>query len=166
MQTTADLWAVAFDDAAQTEQARARIAELSGRDCLTILDTARAARHADGTITLDGEPLVIGPSVQESAWVRILAGLIFSAPPLTGCALGQMLRTAEMQGAAHAGLDDDFVRYVAKAIKPGTFVLFVLDEIGDMDEILRGIQGLGGSVLRTNVDLHRAKEIQTALKGE
>ena len=48
-------------------------------------------------------------------------------------------------------------------MKPGTSVLFVLDEAGNMEVILHTIQGLGGMVLKTNVDLERAKLIQSTL---
>ncbi len=55
------------------------------------------------------------------------------------------------------------MREVRSLIKPGTSVLFVLDEVGNMDAILRGIRGLGGTVLKTNVDLERARLIQSTL---
>ena len=45
---------------------------------------------------------------------------------------------------AAVGISDDFVRERGDLIKPGTSVLFVLDEEGDMDAILHAIQGLGG----------------------
>jgi uncharacterized membrane protein len=61
------------------------------------------------------------------------------------------------------GITEDFVRDVAGLIKPGTSVLFVLDEGGDMDAILHSIRGLGGTVLKTNVDLVRATLIQSTL---
>ena len=48
-------------------------------------------------------------------------------------------------------------------MKPGTSTLFILDQEGDMDAILQGIKGLGGTVLKTNVDLERAKLIQSTL---
>lgn len=44
-------------------------------------------------------------------------------------------------------------------MKPGTSVLFVLDD-ADMEVVLHTIQGLGGTVLKTNVNLDRAKLIQ------
>jgi uncharacterized membrane protein len=52
---------------------------------------------------------------------------------------------------------------VEDLIKPETSVLFVLDDGGDMDAILHAIRGLGGTVLKTNVDLERAKLIQSTL---
>ena len=48
-------------------------------------------------------------------------------------------------------------------MQPGTSALFVLDEVGEMDNILQAIQGLGGTVLKTNVDLDRARLVQSAL---
>jgi uncharacterized membrane protein len=50
-------------------------------------------------------------------------------------------------------------------MKSGSSALFVLDEAADMEVILHRIQGLGGTVLRTNVDLERAKLIQETLGG-
>ena len=61
------------------------------------------------------------------------------------------------------GIPDDFVSEVAGLMKPGTSALFVLDQAGDMAAILQGIRGLGGTVLKTNVDLQRAKLIQSTL---
>jgi uncharacterized membrane protein len=84
------------------------------------------------------------------------------APPLTGAAAGALVRAAGGT-AAEVGIDDVFVSEVQALMKPGTSALFVLDHEGDMPSILHGIQGLGGTVLRTNVDLERAKLIQSTL---
>jgi uncharacterized membrane protein len=59
------------------------------------------------------------------------------------------------------GIDDDFVNEVQALIKPGTSALFILDQEGDMPALLRGIRVLGGTVLRTNVDVKRARLIQS-----
>ena len=48
-------------------------------------------------------------------------------------------------------------------MNPGTSAIFVLDSEGDMDVILHSIRGLGGTVLKTNVDLERARLIQSTL---
>src|SRR5262249_44098218 len=91
-----------------------------------------------------------------------LAGLTLGAPPLTEAAVGALIgRTG--QAAADVGIDDDFVREVERLMLPGTSALFVLDREGDMHAILQSIRGLGGTVVKTNVDLERAKLIQTTL---
>jgi uncharacterized membrane protein len=50
-------------------------------------------------------------------------------------------------------------------MRPGTSALFLLDQEGNLDGILHRIRGLGGTVLKTNVDLDRAKLIQSTLGG-
>jgi uncharacterized membrane protein len=65
--------------------------------------------------------------------------------------------------SASVGIDDDFVTEVKGLMKPGTSAIFVLDHEGDMDVILHGIRGLGGTVLKTHVDLERAQLIQSTL---
>lgn len=56
-----------------------------------------------------------------------------------------------------------FIREAVALMKPGTSALFMLDSEGDMDVILHSIRGLGGTVLKTNVDLERANLIQSTL---
>jgi uncharacterized membrane protein len=62
-------------------------------------------------------------------------------------------------------MSEEFMREVEAMMKPGSSALFVLDDEGDMEMILHKIQGLGGTVLKTNVDLERAKLIQTTLSA-
>jgi uncharacterized membrane protein len=50
-------------------------------------------------------------------------------------------------------------------MKPGSSALFVLDQAGALEAILQGISGLGGIVLKSNVDLDRAGMIQSALSS-
>jgi uncharacterized membrane protein len=165
MNSSANLWAVAYDDHARMEQTRAVLAQLGEQGKLKLLDTAVGVRQSEGAITLDGEPFLAGPSLHESRLVRFLAGLIFAAPPLTGSATTYMLGTAGMHCPTETGIDAGFVSEVAKLMRPGTSVLFVLDQAGDMDAILGALRGLGGNVLKTNVDLQRAELIQSALRS-
>lgn len=48
-------------------------------------------------------------------------------------------------------------------MKPRSSALFFLDGEGDLEVILHAIQGLGGTVLKTTVDIQRAKLIQSTL---
>ena len=81
---------------------------------------------------------------------------------MTGAAIGRVLDSFGFT-PADVGISNHFVRQVAHLIKPGTSVLFVLDELADLDAILRSIRGLGGTVLETSVDLERARLIQSTL---
>jgi uncharacterized membrane protein len=156
------LWAVGYDDMNRAEQVRAEIARLSERHCLILLDTAVVVCYPDGCVTLDGEPFVAATRFSGHTFASFLAGLALGAPPLTGAAVGAWAG-ATGGAAAEVGIDQGFVCEVQALMKPGTSALFVLDQVGDMPAILQGIRGLGGTVLKTNVDLTRAKLIQATL---
>jgi uncharacterized membrane protein len=162
MTNAGHLWAVGYDDVGRAEQIRDEVLKLRDKHCLILLDTAVAVRYPDGCVTLNGEPFVSVPYFQAHGFASFLAGLALRAPPLTGPAAGALVRACG-GAAAEVGIDEDFVNEVRALMKPGTSALFVLDQEGDMDEILQGIRGLGGIVIRTNVDVTRARLIQSAL---
>jgi uncharacterized membrane protein len=167
MTTTAHLWAIGYDDTVRADQVREEIARLgwgSGHAAkyLILLDLAVVARHPDGSFTLDRKPFPGLTNILACTGVGFLAGLVLAAP-VTGATLGALLGSAGTAAAAHAGIGEDFIRDVEALMKPGTSALFVLDEGGDMEVILHTIQGLGGTVAKTNVDLERAKLIQSTL---
>jgi uncharacterized membrane protein len=94
-----------------------------------------------------------------------LAGLALAAP-ITGAAIGALLGCTTSAIANKLGIEQQFVKEVEGMIKPGTSALLVLDDEGDLEVILHNIRGLGGKVLKTNVDLDRAKLIQAALSAD
>jgi uncharacterized membrane protein len=151
------LWAVAFDDVSRADQVRERVTQLAQRHLLILLDWTVAVRHVDGSFTLDGEPLVHASKGGRVA--NFLASLALGAPPLTSAAIGVFTNGCDSAG----GISEDFVREVERLMKPGTSVLFVVDTVEDMHPALQEIRGLGGTVLKTNVDLERARLIQPAL---
>jgi uncharacterized membrane protein len=162
MTGSAHLWAIGYPDAGRAEQVRANIGALSERHCLDLLETAVAVRFPDGSVTLDGIPFVPVRSPRGRPLASFLAGLALAAPPLTPAAVGA-LSSAVGVAPASVGISEDFVREVEALMAPESSVLFVLDRECDMAAILQGIRGLGGTVLKTNVDLERAKLIQSTL---
>jgi uncharacterized membrane protein len=167
MTTAAHLWAIGYDDTARADQVRDEIIELgwgAGKagKYLILEDIVVVARHPDGSFTFDRKPFPGLASILASAGVGFLAGLVLAAP-LTGATIGALLGSAGTAAAAHAGVSEAFVRDVEAMMKPGTSALFVLDHAGDMEVILDKIRGLGGKVLKTNVDAERASLIQAAL---
>ena len=159
------LWAVGFDRMERAAQVRDEVIRLGARHCLVVLSTAVVVRYPDGSATLNGEPFVCAPHFRGQTFLSFLVGLALGAPPLTGAAAGTWVRAAGGT-AAEVGIDDDFVGQVQALMKPGTSALFVLDQEGDMTAILQGIRGLGGIVLKTNVDLERTKLIQSTLAAD
>jgi uncharacterized membrane protein len=159
------LWAIGYDDMERAQQLRTEINRLGERCCLILLDTALVVHYPDGSVTVDGEPFVAPTHFSGHSFAGFLAGLALGAPPLTGAAVGSLVGRAGSV-AAEAGIDVDFISDVKTLMKPGTSALFVLDREGDMAAILQGIRGLGGTVLKSNVDLQRARLIQSTLAAD
>jgi uncharacterized membrane protein len=168
MTTAAHLWAIGYDDMGRADQVREAIARIgwdTGKagNYLILLDIAVVVRHADGSFHFDRTPFPAATNILTCTAVGFLAGLVLAAP-LTGAAVGALVGGAgNAISAATAGISADFIREVERLMKPGTSALFVLDEEGDMEVILHQIQGLCGTVLKTNVDLERARLIQSTL---
>jgi uncharacterized membrane protein len=163
MATSGNLWAVGFDGTDGAARVRDVITSLCyEKRQLTLLDVAVAVRYLDGSLTLNGDPFPCVTKLHEGPLARFLACLDLGAPPLTGAAVGAMYARLGAT-AAEVGISYDFVREVVGLVKPETSVLFVLDDGGNMDAILHAIRGLGGTVLKTNVDLERTVLIQSTL---
>ena len=158
------LWAIEYDDMARAEQVREEIIRLGWHThYLDLLDVAVVVRHPDGSFTCNRERFPTVANLLGCTAVGFLASLVLLAP-LTGATVGALLGGAGTAASVAAvGIGDDFVREVEGLMQPGTSALFVLDCEGDMEVILHAIQGLGGTVLRTNVDLQRAQLIQSTL---
>jgi uncharacterized membrane protein len=163
MSNCGHLWAIGFDDPRRAARFREEITRLGWeKHDLILRDIAVAVRFPDGSFTLNGEPFSFATSMFRGTLASFLAGLALSVPPLTSSAVDFMLASVGC-AAAEVGISDDFVREVGALVKLETSIVFVLDEVGNMDAILHAIRGLGGTVLKTNVDLERAKLIQSTL---
>jgi uncharacterized membrane protein len=163
MTRCAHLWAVAFDGTEQAAQVGDAIVKLGGEPHdFIVRDVAVAVRWPDGCCTLNGAPLPDAPHIGRGGLASFLAALALGAPPLTGPAAGVLL---ESVGCVpdDAGISIEFIREVERLMRPGTSVLFVFDEVGEVKDILPGLHGLGGTVLKSNVDPERARLIQSAL---
>jgi uncharacterized membrane protein len=165
MTKSGNLWAIGYDDMGRANQVRDEIVRLGwDKNYLMLDDVAVVVRHPDGSFTLNREPFPAASNVLGCSVVGFLAGLVLGAP-LTGTTIGAMVGGAGTAVAVSAsvGIGDDFIGEVKEMMKPGTSAIFVLDDEGDMDVILHKIRGLGGMVLKTNVDLERAQLIQSTL---
>ena len=165
MTKSGNLWAIGYDDMGRANQVRDEIVRLVwDKHYLLLDDVAVVVRHPDGSFTFDREAFPAASNVLGCGVVGFLAGLVLGAP-LTGATIGAMVGGAGTAVAVSAsvGIGDDFIGEVKEMMKPGTSAIFVLDDEGDMDVILHKIRGLGGMVLKTNVDLERAQLIQSTL---
>jgi uncharacterized membrane protein len=165
MTQSGNLWAIGYDDMGRANQVRNEITSLGwDKHYLLLEDVAVVVRRPDGSFTFDREAFPAASNILGSSVVGFLAGLVLGAP-LVGATLGAMVGGAGTAVSTSVGIGDDFVTEVKGLMKPGTSALFVLDGEGDMDVILHAIRGLGGTVLKTNVDVERAQLIQSTLSA-
>jgi uncharacterized membrane protein len=158
------LWAVAYDDTERANQVRDEVVRLGWNEKYLILnDVAVVVRHLDGVFTLDRERFPSAANILGCSAVGFIAGLVLGVP-MVGATIGAMVGGAgAVMTAASTGITGEFVAEVQGLMKPGTSAVFVLDAGGDMGVILHAIRGLGGTVLKTNVDVERARLIQSEL---
>jgi len=158
------LWAVGYDTMERAHEVHEEIVRLGWvANRLILSDVAVVVRHLDGSFTLDRERFPTGANIVGASAVGFLAGLVLGVP-IVGAAIGAMVGGAgTAMSVMSAGITDEFVKDVQRLMKPGTSAIFVLDAEGDMDVILHAIRGLGGTVLKTNVDVERARLIQATL---
>ena len=164
MKSTKHLWAVGYDDMGRASQVRDEITRLGWVENRLILeDVAVVVRHPDGSFTIDRERFPAASNILGSSAVGFLAGLVLGVP-VVGAMIGAVVGGAgTAMSLTSAGIGDEFVTEAQRLMKPGTSALFLLDGEGAMDVILHAIRGLGGTVLKTNVDVERARLIQSTL---
>jgi uncharacterized membrane protein len=165
MTTTKHLWAIGFDDVTRAERVRDEIMRI-GRDpdALSLKDVAVVVRHPDGSSTIDRQPVAALNYFLQCTAVGFLTGVVLCAP-LAGATVGAMMGGADIAASTALGIHNDFIQEVEGMLKPGTSALFVLDVPKNLDMILDQIRGLGGTVLRTNVDVDRARLVQSTLSA-
>jgi uncharacterized membrane protein len=166
MTKSGNLWAVGYDNMERANQVREEIVRLgSDQQYLILDDIAVVVRHPDGSFTLNREKFPSAANIVGSSVVGFLAGLVVGAP-VTGAAIGAMVGgVGTTVAVSSVGISDEFVKEVEALMKPGTSAIFVLDDEGDMDVILHNICGLGGTILKTNVDVAHAQLIQSTLSA-
>jgi uncharacterized membrane protein len=164
MTKSGHLWAVGYDDIGRANQVRDEIIRLGWKEHYLLLDDiAVVVRHSDGSFTVDRDTFPAASNIVGMSVVGFLAGLVVGAP-LPGAIIGAMVGGGGTVAASvSVGIDEAFIKEVEQLMQPGTSAIFVLDDEGDMDVILHAIRGLGGTVLKTNVDLERAQLIQSTL---
>ena len=156
------LWAIGYDRMERAAQVRDEVFRLGEKHCLVVLDTAVVVRYTDGIITLDGKRFLDHISSSGCGFASCVAAIALGVQTLTEAGVSALVRNTSPT-SNDVGINETFISEIEELLKPGTSALFVLEQEGDMDALLRGIRGLGGTVLKTTVDLERAKLIQATL---
>ncbi len=106
--------------------------------------------------------MTAGGAVSGGFW-GLLIGLIF-LNPLVGIAVGA--GAGAVGGAlSDVGINDKFMKSLAKRLVPGTSALFILTQSDFTDKVLEKLQGTGGKILQTSLSHEDEDRLQRVLSS-
>jgi uncharacterized membrane protein len=166
-----ELIVVAFDEPNKADEVLTELRALQREYLIDLEDAVIAVRRPDGKVQLKQSVNVLGISAaQGGLWGALwgtLVGMLF-LNPLVGFALGTMVGagTGALAGAlADYGIDDDFVRELAKTLKPNSSAIFMLVRKMQPEKVLADLSKFQGRVLRTSLSPEQEERLQAALSG-
>src|SRR5205085_2440809 len=126
--TMSNLVVITFEDLGDARAARKTLGNLQGQGMLKVVDAAVITRDADNKLHVDNE---LESSTKTGALVGGLLGAVLSFIfPLAGIVIGA-IGGAVVGKTIEPSVDQDFVKDVSNALKPGTSALFFMFNEGD-----------------------------------
>ena len=165
MPHSAHLWAIGYEDEESAERLRAEMNLLSGSGgCLDLYDMVILFVKRDGTYALDRKPFPRTGVLRAGGLLDFVAGFVLAAPIYDVEAADAFLGGMNANVPRDIGIDAQFVDQVRIMLRPGSAaVLALTDGEYNLPDVLRGIQGFGGTVLRTTADPERLQLIRATL---
>jgi uncharacterized membrane protein len=159
----ASLIIIAYDTEATAEAARKKLFELQKEYLIELGDAVVAVRQPDGQVKLNQLVNMTAAGAVSGGMWGALIGLLF-LNPLLGAAVGA--GAGALSGRyKDVGIDDNFMKEAAGALRPGQAALCVLVRKVTADKVLPAMATFGGKVLSTNLSNEQEAKLQEALKG-
>jgi uncharacterized membrane protein len=167
MPHSAHLWAIGYEDAESAERLRTEINLLSETDrSLDLYDIAILSVKRDGTYSLDRKPFPKTGVGRAGGILDFIAGFVLAAPMYDVEAADAFLGGMNANFPRDIGIDAQFVNQVRLMLRPGSAALLALtDSECNLADILKGIHGFGGTVLRATADPERLQLIRSTLNA-
>jgi len=158
-----DLLAITFPSEQKAEEVRKTFFTLQKGYLVAIGDAVIAVKTPEGDIKLNQLFSTSAAGAASGAFWGALIGLIFLMP-IPGALLGAA--SGAIAGSmTDFGINDQFMKDVAKAVPVGGAALFVLVEKLSTEKVLEELKGVGGSILRTSFDKTKEAAINAALSA-
>jgi uncharacterized membrane protein len=159
----ADLVVIAFPSEEKAEEVRQKLLEMQSEYLIELADAVIAVKQPNGHIKLNQlfHPTSAG-ALAGTFWGALI-GFIFMMP-LAGAAIGAA--SGALGGAlTDVGINDQFMKDAAQTLQEGNAALFLLIRKVTADKVLAGLEGVGGTVLRTSFDHTKEEALRQALAG-
>jgi uncharacterized membrane protein len=152
---------VGYDDIHKAEEVRITLLKLQQEYLIDLDDAVVVIRKPDGKIKLNQAVNLTAAGAASGTFWGLLIGALFLSPFL-GAAVGAT--SGAIAGAlSDVGINDQFMKEVAAALKPGTSALFVLVRSATTDKVAEKIQGTGGKIIKTNLTHEDEAKLQAVL---
>jgi len=159
----ADLLVIAYPTEARAEEVRNRLLGMQKEYLIELGDAVVAVKQPDGQVKLNQifSPAAAG-AASGALWGALLGLILLS--PLIGAALGAA--GGALGGKlSDVGINDQFMRDVAKSLDSGHAALFLLIRKMTTDKVMTELQGTGGTIMRSSFDETKEQVLREALAG-
>ncbi len=160
------LTVILFEDEAKAAEAREKLRDLQRQGHIDIDDAVVVVKDADGTARFDQPP----KKSKKGAVIGSITGLIVGSilfSPLFGAGIGAVAAAVSASLAdVDMGIDDQFIKDLARKFNPGCSALFTLVQKADFERVGEAFLGFGGKVLVNSMSKEREALIQGILDAE
>lgn len=165
-----DLIAVTYDDPQEADRVLSELYRLQKEYLIDLADAVVAIRHPDGRLHLKQSVNMVKKGALSGglfgAFWGTLVGLLF-LNPLLGLAVGGLAGggAGALAGTlVDYGIDDNFIRSLAKTMKPDSSALFVLIRKAQPERVLADLSQFKGHVLRTSLSPEQESRLRDAIE--
>lgn len=154
---------IEYDDPYKAEEIRLKLIRMQKDYLIDLEDAVVVVKDPKGKVKLHQAINLTAHGAMSGGFWGALIGLMF-LNPLLGVAVGA---TAGAVSATltDVGVNDQFMKDLAKGLPPGSSALFVLVRKVTPDRVLEELKGTGGKVLRTSLTHESETKLQAALSA-
>jgi uncharacterized membrane protein len=154
---------VGYDDPFKAEEMRISLQKLRKDYLLDLEDAVVAVKDEKGKVKLHQPVNLTAAGALSGGFWGSLIGLMFMNP-LLGFAVGAT--SGALSGSlADIGINDDFMKELAKTLKPSSSALFILVRSMTADKVLEEVAGSGGTILKSSLTNEDEAKLQAALSA-
>ncbi|WP_030255231.1 DUF1269 domain-containing protein [Streptomyces violens] len=158
-----DLVVLGFPDKEKAEAVMRLGKELSRQELLDLEDAALAWRTQDGKIHVEQTYHTTATGAAGGALWGTLFGMLFLMP-VFGAAVGAASGAA-VGKLTDVGINDAFIKEVARTLEPGRAAVFALVRRSTPDRVREALRPFNPTVIRTSLTKDREEELVSALQG-
>ena len=152
---------IEYTDMYKAEETRLLLRKMQKDYLIDFEDAVVAVKDKQGKVKLHQAVNLAAAGALGGGFWGALIGLIF-LNPLLGLAVGA--GAGAVSGAlTDVGINDNFMKDLAKGLTPGSSALFVLVRKVTPDKVLEEIRGTGGKILKTSLTHEDEAKLQAAL---